>query len=155
MNLTVTKRTKVMWLISSLVLTLAAVGIVINLVGQVASGYAFEGAGGSTKEAFFDAYVLAFIFATLSPQFSRFLHPIIAWTISIFILVCLFVDRFIVPFGISLDWYWVLETIMVAINQVYLTYLWRGELKTRDWSDWVVFIGDIVLGLGAIAGFLY
>lgn len=54
-----TKTERYMWLANDLLLTAAAVSLIINLVGQTASGYAFSGSHGQATELL----LLCFYFA--------------------------------------------------------------------------------------------
>ena len=53
-----TKTERYMWLANDLLLTAAAVSLIINLVGQTASGYAFSGSHGQATELLYDAFIL-------------------------------------------------------------------------------------------------
>ncbi|GHN35834.1 hypothetical protein [Lactobacillus delbrueckii] len=60
-----TKTERYMWLANDLLLTAAAVSLIINLVGQTASGYAFSGSHGQATELLYDAFILLVAAAAL------------------------------------------------------------------------------------------
>ncbi|MGZ1186818.1 hypothetical protein ACXO3P_06650 [Lactobacillus delbrueckii subsp. bulgaricus] len=93
-----TKTERYMWLANDLLLTAAAVSLIINLVGQTASGYAFSGSHGQATELLYDAFILLVAAAALG---SKWLAPAAAWVI---------IDR-VVGLYFGLTWYWTLAVV--------------------------------------------
>lgn len=93
-----TKTERYMWLANDLLLTAAAVSLIINLVGQTASGYAFSGSHGQATELLYDAFILLVAAAALG---SKWLAPAAARVI---------IDR-VVGLYFGLTWYWTLAVV--------------------------------------------
>lgn len=102
-----TKTERYMWLANDLLLTAAAVSLIINLVGQTASGYAFSGSHGQATELLYDAFILLVAAAALG---SKWLAPAAAWVIGACLLLGLVIDR-VVGLYFGLTWYWTLAVV--------------------------------------------
>ncbi|MBT8895325.1 hypothetical protein BTI50_04920 [Lactobacillus delbrueckii subsp. bulgaricus] len=120
-----------MWLANDLLLTAAAVSLIINLVGQTASGYAFSGSHGQATELLYDAFILLVAAAALG---SKWLAPAAAWVI---------IDR-VVGLYFGLTWYWTLAVVALEVSLVLASYRWRGKAVSNYWLAGILLAVSLV-----------
>ncbi|MGZ1130061.1 hypothetical protein ACXO2W_06275 [Lactobacillus delbrueckii subsp. bulgaricus] len=126
-----TKTERYMWLANDLLLTAAAVSLIINLVGQTASGYAFSGSHGQATELLYDAFILLVAAAALG---SKWLAPAAAWVI---------IDR-VVGLYFGLTWYWTLAVVALEVSLVLASYRWRGKAVSNYWLAGILLAVSLV-----------
>lgn len=126
-----TKTERYMWLANDLLLTAAAVSLIINLVGQTASGYAFSGSHGQATELLYDAFILLVAAAALG---SKWLAPAAAWVI---------IDR-VVGLYFGLTWYWTLAVVDLEVSLVLASYRWRGKAVSNYWLAGILLAVSLV-----------
>jgi hypothetical protein len=124
-----TKTERYMWLANDLLLTAAAVSLIINLVGQTASGYAFSGSHGQATELLYDAFILLVAAAALGVWLSKWLAPVI--------------DR-VVGLYFGLTWYWTLAVVALAVSLVLASYRWRGKAVFNYWLAGILLAVSLV-----------
>lgn len=123
-----------MWLANDLLLTAAAVSLIINLVGQTASGYAFSGSHGQATELLYDAFILLVAAAALGVWLSKWLAPAAAWVI---------IDR-VVGLYFGLTWYWTLAVVALEVSLVLASYRWRGKAVSNYWLAGILLAVSLV-----------
>ncbi|MGZ1178386.1 hypothetical protein ACXO18_06440 [Lactobacillus delbrueckii subsp. bulgaricus] len=135
-----TKTERYMWLANDLLLTAAAVSLIINLVGQTASGYAFSGSHGQATELLYDAFILLVAAAALG---SKWLAPAAAWVIGACLLLGLVIDR-VVGLYFGLTWYWTLAVVALEVSLVLASYRWRGKAVSNYWLAGILLAVSLV-----------
>ena len=138
-----TKTERYMWLANDLLLTVAAVSLIINLVGQTASGYAFSGSHGQATELLYDAFILLVAAAALGVWLSKWLAPAAAWVIGACLLLGLVIDR-VVGLYFSLTWYWTLAVVALEVSLVLASYRWRGKAVSNYWLAGILLAVSLV-----------
>lgn len=137
------KTERYMWLANDLLLTAAAVSLIINLVGQTASGYAFSGSHGRAAVLLYDAFILLVAVAVLGVWLSKRLAPAAAWVVGICLLLGLVIDR-AVGLYFGLTWYWTLAVVALAVSLVLASYRWRGKAVFNYWLAGILLAVSLV-----------